>query len=552
MRIAVVGAGISGLVAAYRLRKALGPKLELVLLERSERIGGILRTDDIAGEPVDLGAEAFVGRRPEIPALLGELGLADQLVYPAGKRPLVWSGGAAHPLPERTLMGIPAGPDALAGLVDEATLAWIADEPARPLDWVPGGDMAVGELVAARFGEQVVRRSVDPLLGGVYAGLANSIGVRAALPPLAAALDAGAASLSQAVADALPPPSTAPVFGGIRDGYRVLLEALLNAAAPRLETGCAPAQLTRTAHGWRLDLVDEQGTAGKLGTAGKVGTAGELGPAGQVGATRERRAAGQVGAAGERGAAGQVGAAGERGAAGQVGAAGEREAAGQVGEAGERGGAGQRGAAGELNTVGELAMVGELDAVVLATPAPVTASLLRGVAPAAAAAMAGIELSSSAVVALALPPDTPLPDNSGILVATGEPLHAKAFTLSSRKWPHLAARDVALVRASFGRFGDDSLLSWSDDDLIAAAATDLSTVTGVPITPITARVQRWHGGLPQYAPGHLDRVAAIEAGLADLPGLAVAGAYLHGVGVPACAASGTAAAEAVLADLTRL
>uniref|UniRef100_UPI002458422E FAD-dependent oxidoreductase n=1 Tax=Nocardia wallacei TaxID=480035 RepID=UPI002458422E len=266
----------------------------------------------------------------------------------------------------------------------------------------------------------------------------------------------------------------------------------------------------------------------------------------------ERGAAGQVGAAGERGAAGQVGAAGELGAAGQVGAAGEREAAGQVGAAGERGGAGQRGAAGELNTVGELAMVGELDAVVLATPAPVTASLLRGVAPAAAAAMAGIELSSSAVVALALSPDTPLPDNSGILVATGEPLRAKAFTLSSRKWPHLATRDVALVRASFGRFGDESLLSWSDDDLIAAAATDLSTVTGIPITPITARVQRWHGGLPQYAPGHLDRVAAIEAGLADLPGLAVAGAYLHGVGVPACAASGTAAAEAVLADLTRL
>lgn len=448
MRIAVVGAGISGLVAAYRLRKALGPELELVLLERSERIGGILRTDDIAGEPVDLGAEAFVGRRPEIPALLGELGLADQLVYPAGKRPLIWSGGAAHPLPERTLMGIPAGPEAVAGLVDEATLAWIADEPARPLDWVRGGDMAVGELVATRFGEQVVRRSVDPLLGGVYAGLANSIGVRAALPTLAAALDAGAASLSQAVADALPPPSTAPVFGGIRDGYRALLDALLTAAAPTLETGCAPTELTRTTHGWRLDPV------------------------------------------------------------------------------------------------------GELDAVVLATPAPVTASLLRGVAPAAAAAMAGIELSSSVVVALALPSDTPLPDNSGILVATGEPLRAKAFTLSSRKWPHLAARDVALVRASFGRFGDDSLLSWSDEDLITAAAADLSTVTGIPITPIAARVQRWHGGLPQYAPGHLDRVATIEAGLADLPGLAIAGAYLHGVGVPACAASGTSAADTVLTHLT--
>ncbi|MBF6175129.1 protoporphyrinogen oxidase [Nocardia blacklockiae] len=447
MRVAVVGAGISGLVAAYRLRAALGPELELVLVERSERIGGILRTEDLAGDPVDLGAEAFVGRRPEIPALLSELGLSDQLVYPAGRRPLIWSGGRTHPLPERTLMGIPADAEAMAGLVDEATLRRIADEPRRPLDWVRGGDIAVGELVGDRFGEQVVRRSLDPLLGGVYAGLAHSIGVRAALPTLAAALDKGAPSLSQAVSDALPPPSTTPVFGGLRDGYRVLLKALFDAAAPRFDTGTVPTSLTRSSTGWRLDPL------------------------------------------------------------------------------------------------------GEVDAVVLATPAPSTATLLRGVAPDAADAVAGIELSSSAVVAMALPADTPLPDNSGILVATGEPLRAKAFTLSSRKWPHLAHRDVALVRASFGRFGDDSLLSWSDDDLIAAAAQDLSTVTGLALSPLTARVQRWSGGLPQYAPGHTDRIAALEAAVADLPGLALAGAYLHGVGVPACAASGTAAAERVLAHL---
>ncbi|RDI44646.1 protoporphyrinogen oxidase [Nocardia mexicana] len=447
MRVAVVGGGISGLVAAYRLRRALGSALDLVLVERSGRIGGILRTDDIAGDPVDLGAEAFVGRRPEIPAILEELGLSEQLVYPAGKRPLIWSGGAEHPLPERTLMGIPSGPDAVAGLVDEATLAQVADEPTRPLNWVRGGDVSVGDLVGDRFGEQVVRRSVDPLLGGVYAGLANSIGVRAALPTLAAALDAGAPSLSRAVTEALPPPSTAPVFGGIRDGYRVLLEALLSAAQAKVETDTAATGLTRTTTGWRLDPV------------------------------------------------------------------------------------------------------GEVDAVILAAPAPVAAGLLREAAPEAADAAAGIELSSSAVVALALPAETALPDNSGILVATGEPLRAKAFTLSSRKWTHLAQRDVALVRASFGRFGNDTPLSWPDEDLIAAAAEDLSTVTGVEITPLTARVQRWRGGLPQYAPGYIDRVAAIEAGVDELPGLAVAGAYLHGVGVPACAASGTAAAERILTRL---
>ncbi|MBF6329756.1 protoporphyrinogen oxidase [Nocardia transvalensis] len=444
MRIAVVGAGISGLVAAYRLRMALGDDLELTLVEQGERVGGILYTGELAGDPVDLGAEAFVGRRPEIPTLLRELGIEDQLVYPAGRRPLIWSDGTAHPLPERTLMGIPAGPDAVAGLVDEATLVQIADEPNRPLRWTRGGDVSVAELVADRFGEQVVRRSVDPLLGGVYAGLAGTIGIRAALPTLVAALDAGAANLTQAVREALPPPSTAPVFGGIRDGYRVLLDALLTAAQPKLETGTSATGLERTAHGWRLDPV------------------------------------------------------------------------------------------------------GDVDAVVLATPAPITAHLLHEVAPDAARAAGQIELSSSAVVALALPADTPLPDNSGVLVATGEPLRAKAFTLSSRKWTHLAEREVALVRASFGRFGDDTPLSWSDAELITAATEDLSTVTGLTITPLEAVTQRWRGGLPQYTPGHTDRVATIEAAIADLPGLAVAGAYLHGVGVPACAASGTAAARRIL------
>ncbi len=168
--------------------------------------------------------------------------------------------------------------------------------------------------------------------------------------------------------------------------------------------------------------------------------------------------------------------------------------------------------------------LGLVDAVVVAAPAPVAARLLRYVAPGAADAAAGIELSSSAVVALSLPPDTALPDNSGILVATGEPLRAKAFTLSSRKWPHLAERKTALVRASFGKFGDDAPLRWSDAELIAAATEDLATVTGVPITPIEAVVQRWPGGLAQYAPGHTDRVAEIDRAVAELDGLAVAGA----------------------------
>jgi oxygen-dependent protoporphyrinogen oxidase len=64
---------------------------------------------------------------------------------------------------------------------------------------------------------------------------------------------------------------------------------------------------------------------------------------------------------------------------------------------------------------------------------------------------------------------------------------------------------------------------------------------GIHVAPVDVHVQRWGGGLPQYAPGHVGRVAALEGGLPD--GIAVAGAALHGVGVPACVGTGRAAAE---------
>ncbi|WP_068274742.1 protoporphyrinogen oxidase [Aldersonia kunmingensis] len=438
--VAVIGGGISGLTAAYRLRCGLGPNATITVIEASERTGGTLRTVPFTDGGVDVGAEAFVGRRPEVVELLAELGLSDQLVHPAGLRPLVWAGGALHPLPAPTLMGVPAGPDAVAGIVDEATLARITAEPNVPLRWDVNNDVSVGALVAERFGEQVVARSVDPLLGGVYAGTADTIGLRAALPTLAAALDAGAPSLSDAVAAAMPKPTPGPVFGGIRDGYGVLLDALRERTAAESITGTPVTGLRHEGSGWVVDPI------------------------------------------------------------------------------------------------------GAFDAVVLAVPAPAVSALLASISPAAADAAAQIELASSALAVLALPEGTELPQNSGILVATGEALAAKAFTLSSRKWPHLAERGTALVRASFGRFGDAQLVDRSDEELIALARADLETVCGVRAEPVQTHVQRWRGGLPQYAPGHLDRVAAITSAVNELDGLAVAGAYLNGVGVPACVASGTAAA----------
>jgi oxygen-dependent protoporphyrinogen oxidase len=444
---AVVGGGISGLVAAYRLRVSAGPDASITVFDPADRLGGVLRTERVGGQTMDVGAEAFVARRPEVPALLAELGLAGRQIGTTGARPLIFSQGRLHPMPTGTLQGIPADPAALAGLVDDATVARMRGEPSRPFSWRPGADPSVAAVVGDRFGDQVVTRAVYPLLAGVYAGSAASIGLRSAVPGLAAALDRGAASLTAAVRDALavsgPPTLTGSVFGAVDGGYGVLIEALI-ARARFHWAQVAVERVERADGGW--DLVDDEGV-------------------------RHRA-----------------------------------------------------------------------DAAVLAVPAPRLARIVEAVAPRSAAAARRIQVASTALVALALPGGTPLPQQSGVLVATGERLRAKAITLTSRKWGRRG--NVELVRLSYGRFGDDLAHSAGDEDLLTWAAQDLAAVFGVKTEPVDCHVARWIDAMPQYAPGHGQVVDELRAGLP--PTLEVAGGYLDGIGVPACVATATRAAAALV------
>lgn len=442
----VVGGGISGLVAAYRLRVAAGPHASITVFDPADRLGGVLRTERVGGQPIDVGAEAFVARRPEVPALLAELGLAGRQIGTTGVRPKIYSAARLHPLPQGTLQGIPAHASSLVGLVDDATVARIIDERTRPLTWPRGADPSVAELVGDRFGEQVLARSVDPLLGGVYAGSAATIGVRSAAPTLAAALDRGAPNLTDAVREALPPPVNGSVFGAVDGGYAVLLDELVRRAGVRWVQK-AIDRVNRGPQGW--EVIDDEGLRW---------------PA---------------------------------------------------------------------------------DAVVLAVPAPALPRLVEHVAPRTAAAARRIPVASVAVVALALPGGTPLPQQSGVLVATGERLRAKAITLSSRKWGQRG--NVELVRLSFGRFGSatqELARNARDEDLLAWAEQDMATVLGVTVEPVDAHVHRWIDAMPQYGPGHAELVAELRAGLP--PTLAVAGAYLDGIGVPACVAAATKAAASLV------
>jgi oxygen-dependent protoporphyrinogen oxidase len=192
-----------------------------------------------------------------------------------------------------------------------------------------------------------------------------------------------------------------------------------------------------------------------------------------------------------------------------------------------------------------------VDGVVISAPAPTAAELVRSVAPRAATLLAAVPYASVALLSLAVPRegiDREL-DASGFLVPRVEDRVLTACSWTSSKWPHLAGDRTVWLRASAGRDGDEGALHLDDAALTASVVADLRDTMQLRGDPIDVRVTRWLDSLPQYRPGHLDRVDAIDDDLASsAPGLAVAGAALRGLGVPACIRQGTAAVERVLAS----
>jgi oxygen-dependent protoporphyrinogen oxidase len=454
-QVVVVGAGIAGLVAAREL--ARDRRIRVTVLEGSPRTGGKLLRGSVAGIETDLGAEAVLARRPEGLALMAELQL--EAVHPQTTSAAIWSRGRLRPLPVGHVMGVPADVRRLAasGVVSRLGVARAALDLVLPATAV-GDDTSVAAFVGTRMGREVVDRLVDPLLGGVYAGRADELSLKATLPQIAAV--AGERSLLHALRARVAAPA-GPVFAGLRGGVGRLAEALtadLAAAGVTVVLGCAARELARTSEGWRV----------VCGTAAAP-------------------------------------------------------------------------------------TLVDADAVVLALPATPAARLLAAAAPAGARELAAIEYSSMAIVTLAFGSaafENPL-SGSGFLVPAVEGRLVKGVTFSTGKWGWYSdvAPGLVVVRCSIGRHGDIGDLQKSDDELVAGAVRDLSAATGVRGVPRDAVVTRWGGALPQYAVGHLDRVRRIKAGLSGLAGLAACGAAFDGVGIPACIASGRAAATQVLDQL---
>ena len=244
MHVVVVGGGIAGLAAAHALRG-----LDVTILEATDRVGGKLRTSEIAGVAVDEGAESFLARVPEAVRFAESINLGSDLVHPATGAASLWARGTLRPIPPRTVLGVPSSLSSVRGVLSPVEVARASFDLVLPQHAVDA-DESVAAAVGRRLGPAVVDRLVEPLLGGVYAGRADDLSFQATMPQLAASHG----SLIRTAHHALPADAgvQSPVFATIVGGLGRLAEAAAVAGGAQIRTGVVVRRLTRTGSGFRL------------------------------------------------------------------------------------------------------------------------------------------------------------------------------------------------------------------------------------------------------------------------------------------------------------
>ncbi len=223
----IIGGGVAGLLVALRLAQG-GHRV--TLLEATDRLGGQLAPQRIAGVDLDAGAESFATRGTAFAALIDELGLAADIVTP---RPVpAWLHRArepAVPLPAAGLLGIPAdpfAPDVVRAIGRVG--AWRARLDAVLPGAVGARATTLGQLVAARMGRAVLDGLVAPVARGVYSRDPGDIDLAVAAPTLLILLRERG-SLAAAVRGLREFAPAGSLVAGLRGGMFRLADALADA-----------------------------------------------------------------------------------------------------------------------------------------------------------------------------------------------------------------------------------------------------------------------------------------------------------------------------------
>jgi len=558
--IVVVGGGVAGLAAAWRLTRdsagarSVGPggpgRVRVTLVEASPRFGGKIVTEHLKGFLIEGGADSFAARKPRGVGLVRELGLEERLIptgsnRPGGGRVYVALGGRLVALPVGLSLVVPTrlGPVFRSPLLSLRGKLRVLLDLVLPRRREGGRGGRHGGREGRWAGAHHFGRHGDrPLRSGRSAG---SVGEPAT--EWSAGSGEGGRPLRGGESAALSDESVAAFvrrrFGG---------EYLARVAGPLLGGihSTDPEELSIEAAFPHLAALESRHRSLLLGVR-------QLNGSGPPRATARDTAAARVSLAGGMGELVDALVEGLRAAGVEMlpGCSASRLEPGS--------GTGWTVHLADGRSI-------EADAVVLATPPPVAAGLLEGLAgqggPGALSGLAStlreIPQVSTATVSLGLPRSALGRElrGMGFLVPRSEGGLVSACTFSSLKFPGRAPEGHVLLRAFVGGSGGFRPEALDDDALTERVRAELAEILdlapgvgpqparipgrGRSAEPVVTRVHRFVEANPQYRVGHAERVRVLEAALP--PGLVLAGCGYHGLGIPDCIASGERAARAAL------
>jgi protoporphyrinogen/coproporphyrinogen III oxidase len=261
-RIAIIGGGISGLSAAFRLehRRRQGAQLEYVLLESGPSFGGVVRTEWVDDCLIEAGPDSFLTEKAWAADLCRELGLGDQLIgsNDADRKTYILVHGRLVPFPDGLMFMVPTN---LWATVSSALFSWTTKlqmvrewllKPASSPD-----DVSVAEFVNRHYGREMVDRVADPLLAGVYGGSADELSVRSVLPKFVE-MEARHGSLGKAMTESKTRQggSAKPLFTTLKNGMRQMTDALLSRIPESARRVNTPVEAVKPESGKWLVISD--------------------------------------------------------------------------------------------------------------------------------------------------------------------------------------------------------------------------------------------------------------------------------------------------------
>jgi oxygen-dependent protoporphyrinogen oxidase len=491
-RVAVIGGGVTGLAAAHRLLE-IHPQAQVVLYEASDRLGGVLKTEQRDGYLIEHAADMFITEPPWALDLCRRVGLAEELIGTNDqyRQAFVVCRGRLEPVPEGFMLLQPsrARPVLKTPLLswrgklrlgmeyfvprrraDVAPASTSREETAMPhkerSDVIDIADESLASFARRRLGREAYERLVQPLVSGIYTADPERLSLAATLPR----------------------------FLEMEQEYRSLIRAAWEQRKARPRMKAASPRKEESGIRYGIFMAPRRGMASLVDALAARLTAADV---------RLRTTVARI----------------------------------------------ERSPDGRWHVVsGAAANPESFDALIVAALAPAAAELLSDVDRELCTELRQIEYAGSAVVCIAYPRSQieHRLDGFGFVVPAIERRQIIAASFASVKFAGRAPADRVLFRVFVGGALQPELLRRSDDQLQRMVCEELADLLDARGKPDFVTIARWTGVMPQYHVGHLDRVARIEDRVAKLHGLQLAGNAYHGVGIPHCIHSGERAAEELL------